>query len=172
MSTTIDDRKVLLRRDQIIVTQDLFQSSLFLSKIVDFAFAYINAKDEGGGKFLFVQRIMIPLINGVFQQGKTPLPTEIALNLFLEKLTNDWSVSIVILPGECTKSAFAQTGRDGSRIHFNVDWIVRADYALQLSKSFPFTDANTSEANVHIIVGFIKVLHEIAHTFMPTRFGF
>lgn len=155
---------LLLSRDQFHFEQPLFEHSKYLDRILSMSLALINATTKDN-KFIFVEMILIPLVTKVFEIGDTPLPTIEEIEKFImEDLLNDWEVEIKI-PRFCISSAYAQAA--AGVIHLNQDWILRADlvfdHKIRIASHSLVTDY--LESLIHEVVGCVKFVHEILHTF-------
>jgi hypothetical protein len=160
----------LLEKTRISFEQNIFASSLFLNKIIDLSLTFINAKD--GQSFLFIDRVLIPLISEIFQLSGTTLPDHSRIINFIQNMCSSWQIEIKV-PGECGNSALARTSRAGDIIHFNPSWILRADLSYQKEIEVDILSIqNCFESAIHEIVGCLKLMHEILHTFTPKILAF
>ncbi len=136
-----------------------------MKRILDNAFSIIQAKD--GESYLFVDRILKPMIRRVFECADTSLPPKEEIDEFIIELFANWEVEIRV-PGFCHQNAISQQTEIGGKsvLQFIAEWFLRADlsYGAEID-ILPENIHNCLESSLHEVLGSIKLAHEICHSF-------
>lgn len=144
--------------------------SVFVRKVVSGAFAIVNATNSKGDH-LFLDKIVEPIVREVFYAASTPVPSDADLKQFVSSIFDTYSASFEV--GGCSLESFGQFLPQTRKILLNTEWVIAAENVLEAEDvSLPLTDLNRFEANVHVVFGVHKAVHEILHSLTDSSMSF
>lgn len=148
------------------VVRDKLLDSGYFTMILGLVIQFVNARDANG-EFLFIDRIMIPIVKQVFTEGETRPPPDAELRMTARAMFQDHVITL--LASGCDDDCYGQYVPNRKRILMNEDWMTRANIAFQditaLDQVENAADVLRQECELHVVGGFAKVLHELMHSF-------
>lgn len=150
-------RVLLLGPEKLTFLQKFWRDhSIFVKNVVSGTLAIVNATGSDG-KFLFLDKIVIPIIVEIFNVASTPTPNDAALTHFAEHLFDGYAFFLRI---GGSSMYFGTTS--SSTILLNAEWVVAAEDAMESELvDLPATHCERFEANVHVIIGVQQVISQI-----------
>jgi hypothetical protein len=160
--------KEMFIRGRIRSKDPSLEKSPFFHKVLDIFLDMVNAPGSTDGKFLFLDRIVLPLLRNIFEQVGTPTPPDSNLTAWITKTLESHVVSITVGAEE---DCFMETRVPSNfkhcspTIYWNANWLKDANNRFELGANrTDFSDIHLFELNMHLIIGVVKLIHAFVNT--------
>jgi hypothetical protein len=137
-------------------------NSPYLDKVLTLFDDFINAKGPEN-QFLYLERVLLPLIKKVFRVCDTAVPSDAEL---IKWATDTLSTHVVSFTTAECKDLYAETDPSGvPTIYWSQSWLAEAQIVYDAN----FTNLNYNHEslfvmNIHLAFGVMKFGHEFAHS--------
>jgi hypothetical protein len=157
-------RNFLLDDNSFEYVPKCLENRRFLGKIKSHVLKLVNAKN-GNDEFLFISKILAPLVERVFEEGKTTIPgnlDDFCLSLF------DGYRCLIQIHG-CAESAYGQaikTDIGENLIMFNTMLLSESEIEFENTpETYNFDDNDSFFLNASVVFCVVQWIYRMLHTF-------